>query len=175
MKKIIIITAFLALFSACSRVEVEKDIYFKAGVKSINPEIEAPDFTLPDLNGEELTLSTLRGRVVIINFWAHWCGPCIEEMPSIHSLYNQTKDQDIEVITINIGEGIDIVQPYITDNSFKFTVLLDHKKEVANQYGVRSIPSTYIINKNGSIVAQKLGAYAWDNPQILEIINGLAK
>lgn len=177
MKRLLVIIILISIFTACNKGEKQpiNDVYFNAGIKSISPPILAPNFDLKNLEGKNINLSDYQGKVVVMNFWAHWCGPCIEEMPSINNLYNKTKDLDVEIITINLGEGPDIVEPYILENNFNFTVLLDQKKSVADLYGIRSIPSTFIIDKKGNLVAQKLGAYQWDNPQLLEIIRGLAE
>ncbi len=177
MKKIIIITIIFSLFFSCKKSEQVpiNDMYYNAGIQYLSPPVKAPDFTLENIEGIKKSLSDYRGKVVVLNFWAHWCGPCVQEMPSINSLYNKTRDMDVEVVTVNLGESLDIVKSYIDENSFGFDVLLDSNKMVSQIFGIRSIPSTYIIDRDGNIVGGKLGAHEWDSPMIIDILKGLAK
>lgn len=177
MKKILIITTVLFIIS-CSKEKsqvVNNDPFFTLGIKTISPPIKSPEFELKNIAGDTVTFSSFKGKVVILNFWAHWCAPCVQEMPSINSLYEKTRNMDIEVITINLGESQDIVEKYISENKFKFHSLLDKDKAVAANYGVRSIPSTYIINKNGDIIANKLGAMEWDTSEIINLLEEISK
>lgn len=118
----------------------------------------APDFTLTDLDGNEVTLSQFRGeKNVYLNFWASWCGPCRQEMPDIDEVYKEYKDKDLVVLTINVGESSGTVQEYIDANGFSFPVLLDTDQRVSRQYKVSSIPVSYFINKEGKIMTQRIG------------------
>lgn len=118
----------------------------------------APDFTLTDLNGNEITLSQFRGdKNIFLNFWATTCGYCRQEMPDIDEIYHEYKDKDLVVLTVNVGENQRTVQSYIEANKFSFPVLLDTEQKVSRQYKVSSIPVSYFINKEGKIMAQRIG------------------
>lgn len=118
--------------------------------------IKAPDFTLLDREGNEITLSDLKGKVIFLNFWNSWCDPCKIEMPDIQKTYEKYKDNDeVMVLTINItaGEknGVKDTNAFIEENDYTFPVLLDIKGEVARKYYVRGIPTSFFIDKEGYI------------------------
>ncbi|KMT23244.1 TlpA family protein disulfide reductase [Clostridium cylindrosporum] len=119
---------------------------------------KAIDFKLKDLNGKEVSLSTLKGKHVLINFWATWCPPCRSEMPDIEKLYQETKDSDLVILAIDIGEDKETVKSFIDENKFNFNVLLDSNKDVAIKYNITSIPTSFFIDKEGNIIYKKIGA-----------------
>ncbi len=128
----------------------------------------ATDFKLPSLNGTAISLSSLRGKVVFLNVWATWCGPCREEMPSIETLYEEfAKDPDFVVLAVSQdSEGRAAVDSYVHQNGYKFTVLLDPQNEVGDAYDVSGIPETFIIDRTGRIVAHHVGPYDWAQPDM---------
>lgn len=134
---------------------------------------KAKDFKLKDLTGKEISLSDLKGKNVYLNFWATWCPPCKGEMPEIEKLYQETKDSNLVIIAVEIGEPISTVKNFIDENKYTFKVLLDSDQNVAQQYGVSSIPTSYFIDKNGNIVSKIIGAM--DINQMKEAINALDK
>ncbi|ETI89629.1 MAG: Alkyl hydroperoxide reductase/ Thiol specific antioxidant/ Mal allergen, partial [Clostridium butyricum DORA_1] len=104
----------------------------------INPNVvktKALDFKLKDLDGNEVSLSSLKGKKVFLNFWATWCPPCKAEMPEIEKLYQETKDSDLVILAVDIGENSNTVKPFIDENKYNFKVLLDSDQSVATQYG----------------------------------------
>lgn len=107
------------------------------------------DFTLEDLNGNKVTLSELKGKKVFLNFWATWCPPCKAEMPDIEKLYQETKDTDLVILAVNVGEDKKTVQDFIANNKYNFSVLLDVKGEVSRLYQVTGIPTSYFIDTEG--------------------------
>lgn len=119
---------------------------------------QATDFKLKDLKGNEVSLSNLKGKNVYLNFWATWCPPCKGEMPDIEKLYEETKDTDLVILAIDIGEDKNNVESFVTQNKYNFTVLLDSKNAVANDYNISAIPSSFFINKEGKLISQKTGA-----------------
>jgi cytochrome c biogenesis protein CcmG, thiol:disulfide interchange protein DsbE len=136
----------------------------------------AANFKLKDLNGNEISLASLRGKVVFLNIWATWCAPCREEMPSIESLYNDFKpDKDFVVLAVSQDTDSSAVAPFVKQNHLKFTVLLDPRNEVGDRYGVDGIPETFIIGRDGRIVAHHVGPYDWSNADIREALEELIK
>jgi len=119
---------------------------------------KAIDFKLKDLDGKELSLSDLKGKNVFLNFWATWCPPCKAEMPEIEKLYQETKDSDLVIVSIEIGEPLGTVKSFIDTNKYSFKVLLDSDQSVASKYNIASIPTSYFINKDGNIVSKKMGS-----------------
>jgi peroxiredoxin len=130
----------------------------KEDTKKEEEKIKAPDFTLTDTQGNKVTLSELKGKKVFLNFWATWCPPCREEMPDIEKLYQETKDSDLVILAVNLGESKDIVTSFTDKNNYTFQVLLDSSQTVAVDYQIRSIPTSYFIDEEGYIQAGKIGA-----------------
>ena len=122
----------------------------------INPNVvktKAIDFKLKDLAGKELSLSDLKGKKVFLNFWATWCPPCKAEMPEIEKLYQETKDSNLVIVAVEIGEPLNTVKSFIDSNKYTFKVLLDPDQSVATQYNIASIPTSYFIDVNGNIIS----------------------
>lgn len=127
----------------------------------INPTViktKAPNFKLSDLNNKELSLSDLKGKKVFLNFWATWCPPCKEEMPEIQKLYEETKNSDLVIIAVEIGEPLSTVKPFIASNKYSFKVLLDSDQSVSTKYNIASIPTSYFIDVDGNIISKRIGA-----------------
>lgn len=121
--------------------------------------VMAPDFTLKDLDGSDVTLSDYRGKIVILNFWAVWCRYCKEEMPDFDALDKELKEGDEAVIlAVDVQESRETVSKYISSNNFELRVLLDEDGSVAASYGVEGYPNTFIINGDGSLYAYIPGA-----------------
>jgi cytochrome c biogenesis protein CcmG, thiol:disulfide interchange protein DsbE len=136
----------------------------------------ATNFKLKDLKGDEISLASLRGKVVFLNIWATWCAPCREEMPSIESLYNDFKaDKDFVVLAVSQDTDGTTVGPFVKQNHLQFTVLLDPRNEVGERYDVNGIPETFIIGRDGRIVAHHVGPYDWSNGDIREALQELIK
>lgn len=177
MKKVLFITICILTIISCTKQEknTKDSIYTKEQIKELPTKIKAMDFTLPDITGNEVKLSDFKGKVILLNFWAQWCAPCIEEMPYIENLNTLVSEYDIKVITINVGENKNSVKNYIDSNNFTFISLLDGNKKATADYSVRSIPTTYIIDKDGYIVASKLGSHKWDSKGVVNILKELNK
>jgi peroxiredoxin len=136
----------------------------------------AADFNLPNLKGTATSLSSLRGKVVFLNVWATWCGPCREEMPSIETLYEEfSKDPGFVMLAVSqdSGDRGSAVDSYVRKNGFKFTVLLDPQNQVGDAYDVSGIPETFIIDRAGRIVAHHVGPYDWAQPEMREALREL--
>jgi len=116
----------------------------------------ARDFKLKDLDGNEVTLSEFRGKVVLIDFWATWCAPCREELPSIAKLSAAYRDKDVVVIGVN-DEDRATVKHYLEKQSLALTVLMDSSQKVHGQYGCHALPTVVIINREGTVTAQYVG------------------
>lgn len=115
--------------------------------------IAALNFKLKDLNGKEVSLSDFKGKKVFLNFWASWCPPCKAEMPDIEKLYQQTKDSDLVILAVNLGEDNATAKSFIDNNNYTFSVLLDSNQSIGNQYSIVAIPTSFFIDKEGNIVS----------------------
>ncbi len=127
----------------------------------------APPFTLPVKNGS-VTLEQFRGKAVLINFWATWCPPCIQEMPSLQRLKQTMRGDKFEILAVSIDdEGWAAVDRFMEKQPLSLTVLLDIRGEVASLYGTYQLPESYLIDKNGIMVKKYIGPREWSNPQII--------
>lgn len=132
------------------------------------------DFSLSDLGGRKVSLSDYRGKVVLLNFWATWCPPCKAEMPGMEKLYQTFKDNpDFVMLAVDSQEQASVVQKFITDNQYHFKVLLDTDGQVNAKYSVQAIPTTYLIDRQGRVIAGKAGAHDWASPVVTQAIRDL--
>ena len=137
-------------------------------------EVWAPDLSLNALDGREVSLQQYRGKYVLLNFWATWCGPCKMEMPSLERLHQRFKSKNLEVVAVsNDMFGARVVVPYIKANRLSFTILLDQKMRASSDYGVVSLPTTYLIDPQGRIIGALYGAENWDEPSTLKYFEEL--
>jgi peroxiredoxin len=139
----------------------------------LEPRPDAPDFSLVDMDGATHRLSDLRGRTVIVNFWATWCPPCRDELPSMERAYVLLGDADVAMLAINVGEDEEIIFPFTANYPVTFPVLLDHDGSVVAQWPVRGLPTTYVVDPVGRVAYQAIGGREWDDPELLRLVRGL--
>ena len=155
-----LLAAALVLSAACSRPGGDP-AHAEAAESSLKPAAKrnpAPDFTLKDANGRDIQLSSLKGKVVLLNFWATWCGPCKFEIPWFIEFEKQFKDQGFAVVGVSLDEeGWEVVKPYIQDKQVNYRVVIG-TEEVSQKYGgVESLPSTFILDREGRIASVHIG------------------
>ena len=117
----------------------------------------APDFTLGSNRASRVSLSDLRGKIVILNFWASWCPPCQREVPDLQAVHDEYGPQGVVVLAVNQGEKLEDVGRFANNNGIHFAVWLDEDEWAGSIYGVRSIPTTYFIDREGVIRAVQFG------------------
>ncbi len=117
----------------------------------------APDFKLNSLAGQPVELASLKGQVVLINFWATWCGPCQLEMPAIQKAYDARKGQGFTVLAVNLNEPQKDVQAYVDNLKLSFPVLLDSGDAVSNLYRVRGYPTSFFVDRSGTVAVEQVG------------------
>lgn len=139
------------------------------------PKIEvAPSFELSDLTGATINLSDFKGKIVILNFWASWCPPCREEMPHMQSFYEKNKENDIEIIAVNLtnlDSGQQAIEQFVQDYGLTFPVLLDEKGNVGIMYEIMTIPTSYILDAEGRIFQKIIGSM--DEQIMDDIVNAI--
>jgi peroxiredoxin len=134
----------------------------------------APDFVVPDLSGQAVRLSALRGKVVVVNLWATWCPPCREEMPSMERLYQRLRDRDFQLLAISEDEdGQRVVEPFVKEMKLSFPVLVDPDHQVGDRYGVWGYPETFVLDRSGRIVERVIGPRDWASPESVAALEGL--
>jgi peroxiredoxin len=126
-----------------------------AQLKQEDARRQQADFTLTDLDGKNWTLQALRGKVVLVNFWATWCPPCRKEMPDLETLYTRFKGQGLVVLAID-DETLDKVKPFIAERHFSYPILLDPGRKVEEEFAVDGIPKSFVYNRSGKLVAESI-------------------
>jgi thiol-disulfide isomerase/thioredoxin len=148
-------------------------LFEEMGITQLDPMPIPIEVTLPDLNGRQVSLSDFKGKVLFVNFWATWCPPCLEEMPSMQKLHNRLKDKDFVMVAIGLQESAAPVKKYLKEYQFTFMTLLDLKGEVGLLFGIRSIPTTLILDKQGMIIGVAMGARDWDGKKSIALFEHL--
>ncbi|MBN2737618.1 MAG: TlpA family protein disulfide reductase [Spirochaetales bacterium] len=169
MKKTIFITVFImiALFSFADSLKKTMETN---GLYVFEKPIDIVDFKLEDVDGKIHKLSDYNGQVVFLNFWASWCGPCRSEMPSMQELQNKYKDKGFVILAVNLRESAKTTSDFMKRNKLDFTVLLDKDGSVGATYSARSIPTTYIIDRNSKVIGGMIGAREWTGDGIEKAI-----
>jgi len=135
----------------------------------------APDFTLEDLSGHPVTLSSYRNqKVVLMDFWATWCGPCRMEMPDLQAMGEKFKDVSFEILSLNQGESADQVRDFLQRRKYTFHALLDSDNAVGNQFGVQAIPTLILVDKKGVVRFIRVG-YAENEDDLWKLVTRLTK
>ena len=119
----------------------------------------APDFKLQNLDGQYISLSDLRGKPVLINFWATWCPPCRDEMPYLQKIYEEWSGKGLVVLAIDIGESHSKVKEFLKTHNLSLPVLLDTKENVGRKYNITAIPTSFLIDSDGVIREKIIGAF----------------
>jgi thiol-disulfide isomerase/thioredoxin len=137
--------------------------------------VPAPALKLKDLDGTAHDLARLRGRVVLINFWATWCPPCRREMPSMERLSQALKEEAFEVLAVDVGENADTIDAFTgqLDTRPTFPILLDTASRAMQAWEVAGLPTTFLVDRRGRIVARAIGGREFDHPELIEAIRGL--
>ena len=144
------------------------------GVVSVGD--EAPNFHLRDLAGTTVSLSQFRGKVVLLNFWATWCGPCRVEMPAMEQLYRSLPRKEFEILAISTdAQGAVVTRPFQQEMGFTFPILHDADYHVGLTYGASSLPITFMVDRQGVIRKKIFGAREWDSPEARELVQALLK
>ena len=133
----------------------------------------APSLVLPDLEGETFRLADHRGEVVLVNFWATWCPPCRKEMPSMQRLWEAWKGRPFRVVAVDVGEEESAAWAFAATEDLTFTILLDNDSAVSRAWGVRGLPTTFLIDPAGRIAFTAIGERTWDEPQMLQKMEAL--
>lgn len=154
--------------------ELEKDQVIQRDVVKVGD--EAPNFRLYDLAGKVVDLSELRGKVVLLNFWATWCGPCRIEMPSMEQLYRTFPRREFEILAISTDpQGVVVTRPFQQEIGVTFPILHDPDMRIGLTYGARSLPMTVMLDRRGVVRQKIFGARDWDSPEARELIQRLMK
>jgi thiol-disulfide isomerase/thioredoxin len=136
----------------------------------------APEVNVNSLKNVPLKLSDLKGKVVLLNFWATWCPPCREEIPSMMKLNSAMVGKPFQMVAISIDEGgLPAIEAFFKESGFNLPTYTDPDGKAARTYGVTGVPETFVIDKNGILVKKVIGPLAWDSADTISFLEGLMK
>ena len=170
----------LAVFLLCALwgfpLTVYADPFEQMGVARPRTSKPAPDFVLQDIHGKSVSLDQFKGKPILINFWATWCGPCKEELPSMQRLHDASKSNGgIQILAISIDRSnIEKVNQYARDMNLTFPILLDPDRIARKPYFVRGLPTSYLVDAEGKLQGFISGARNWDGPAARQLFQLLA-
>ena len=133
----------------------------------------APEFAVQDRGGQVHRLSDFRGKVVLVNFWATWCPPCLEEMPSMEALRKQIDETRLQILALSVDASWKPVDAFLEQQTFGFGIYSDFEQKVAELYGTHMVPETYIVDKQGVILCKVIGDRDWVEPAMIAFLKKL--
>ena len=154
-------------------------LFFNAGceniggfgnVKRMEVGKPAPDFVLQDASGKVWKLSGLKGKVVFVNFWATWCKPCRDEMPSMEALNKAMADKPFQMLSIIFNDDLDLAKSYARRQGATFPVLGNPSKELTQAYMITGVPETFLIDADGILRHKFIGPYDWSSPEMKNVV-----
>lgn len=170
------VLAILLLFTTVS-IHAERPWYAakleNLGFYIYQTPVKQKDFVVDSLSGGSFKRSSLQGKIVLLNFWATWCPPCREEIPSIQNLAKTLKGKNFEVMAISVGESKTTVANFVKEKKIEFPIYLDPKRNLSPVYASRGIPTTYVLDKNGDFIAVIIGSTKYDTPEAISIFTEL--
>jgi peroxiredoxin len=168
-----IILALLAVIAFAVLFSLKKDnAYLK--YSPLGTGRPAPNFTLPGLDGKMVSLSDHKGQVVLVNIWATWCPPCVDEMPSMETVYKEFKGENFEILAVSIDAlGAKAVAPFMKKYNLSFPALLDPEGTIKTLYQTTGVPESFIINRQGILVEKIIGPRNWAAPEVVRYFRDL--
>ncbi len=167
------ILSYLALLAAVALIVIFVMPSFRSGRPSIAGRT-APNFSFT-LDGHHTQLSALRGKIVILNFWATWCPPCVEETPSLEMMSQEVKPLGMTVLGVSVDEDASAYSTFLVNHHVTFPTYRDPSKKIPVAYGTFMYPESYIIGRNGVILRKLIGAQNWTSPHMLDYLKAIAK
>lgn len=134
---------------------------------------EVPAFTLRKDDGQPVSLADFRGKIVVLNFWASWCGPCVDELPSLKQFAQKYSGDDLVVLGVSLDEDPDAYDEFIKKYAINFPNMRNPSHSVSDRYGTFKLPETYIISRDGHLLNKIIGPTDWSSPQMLDYVDSL--
>ncbi len=135
----------------------------------------APNFTLPRFPSGNLMLRDFRGKVVLLNFWATWCPPCVVETPSLEALASKMENRNVVVIGVSVDEDPTALKTFLARNHITYPIARDPSRNIPTSYGTLKFPETYIIDRDGYVADKIIGATDWTDPRMIQYVEDLAR
>ena len=145
-----------------------------SGIPRVKKGVLSPGFTLPDINGNMVSLSDYKGKIVLLNIWATWCPPCVSEMPSMEKLYQELKGEYFEILAVSIDvTGSNVVAPFMKKHKLSFPALTDMQGTIKDLYQTTGVPESFIIGKDGVIAEKIIGPRDWATPDVMNYFRNM--
>ena len=172
----VIIFLIVILFGILILLQTKDSFYNVSSGSQVAKGLPAPNFSLPDLDGKMVSLSDYRGKVVLLNIWATWCPPCVEEMPSMEKLYQELQGEGLEILAVSIDEsGAQEVLPFMQKHKLSLPALTDTKGTIKSLYQTTGVPESFIIDKDGILVEKVIGPRDWAVPEAIRFFRNLIR
>ena len=173
-QSLILITLIVVGVGAIFLLQSKDSSFFQSGMPRLGKGVPAPNFTLPGLDGNMVSLADYKGKVVLLNIWATWCPPCVEEMPSMEKLHQELKGENFEILAVSLDEsGAKAVIPFMKKHQLSFPALTDPKGTIKGLYQTTGVPETVIIDKDGITVEKVIGPRDWAAPGAIRFFRNL--
>ena len=144
------------------------------GAQVIREGDQAPEFQLPTVDGKQVSLSDFRGKIVMVHFWATWCPPCVDELPTLERVYRSFLGTDFELLAVSVDEGgAQAVASFLKKNRLGLPVLLNPSGSIAKSYGTFKFPETYLLDRNGIVRYKVIGPADWNMPENIKAIKDM--
>ena len=170
----ILILVFIIGAGVMILLQTNKSSFDPAGKQRFKKGAPAPNFTLPDIYGKMVSLNDYRGQVVLLNIWATWCAPCVEEMPSMEKLHQELKDEKFVILAGSIDEsGAAVVRSFMMKHKLNFPALIDSAGILKDLYRISGVPESFVIDKQGRILEEVIGPRDWASPGALKYFRSL--
>jgi cytochrome c biogenesis protein CcmG/thiol:disulfide interchange protein DsbE len=135
----------------------------------------APEFNLMSENGEPIQLKDFRGKFVVLNFWATWCPPCVEELPSLERFHDRFRSRGVVVLGVNEDDDRNVYRAFLQKQGVQFLTARDPERKVSHRYGTFKYPETYFIDRSGKVVQKIVGPANWNDPEITSYMEQLLR
>ena len=176
LQSIVIIVLIVILIGILILLQTKDTFYNPSDGSQLAKGLPAPNFSLPGLDGQMVRLTDYRGKVVLLNIWATWCPPCVEEMPSMEKLYQELRGDGFEILAVSIDEsGAQGVRPFMKKHNLSFPALIDSKETLKDLYQTRGVPESFIIDKDGILIEKVIGPRNWANPEVIRYFRNLIR
>jgi thiol-disulfide isomerase/thioredoxin len=173
-KLLVCVWFFVVLLCPGFSAHGDDDLFSKLKIQPMRDKKKALDFDLEGLSGRKVELKNFQGKIVFLSFWATWCGPCKQELPSIEALHQRFRGKDFVVLTVAVDlEGAVPVEKFIAKHGYTFYVAIDSKSRVLDLYRVEKIPMTFLIDKKGRVLGKAIGPRDWKSPEAVSLFNQL--
>jgi peroxiredoxin len=179
MNRLVIFVSIFVLivfsqFCLSQDARADEELWKHMGFQRIGP-AEPPAFTLEDASGGMVSLEDLRGQVVLLNFWAIECKPCLEEMPYLEKLHKKLGDKGLAVVCIDDYDSMKEIRKFLKKHPYTFKILVDESGTITQKYKTYLLPTTFIIDKDGMAIGKAIGMRKWDSDESVKLFEELIK